>query len=430
MTDYSKNLTTAQSNIVKHVPSRARGIDQILEYAKDHFVTNEMLIKVGLRMNRNLLFGSNQRCVAMLIVFKSIMHDISQSKLQQQQQQQHHLSSQSSIQSTDSISPETNINCERPLDELQNRIKKALDFLDFCRPLSVSMKNASKLVKDEILNISQSHTDEAIARLHLSDEAHDNEDSNNKPDENDRRMSTSNDLPFNKFSDEWSAYEDQRRQLVEFIDRFIDEEIWSAQRGICENILTNIATQDVILVYGCSTIVQHVLLHAKVRGKVFKVIVVDSPPHFNGRRMMSFLNDNMIDVSYTLINSLSFVMRQATKVLLGANSMLANGYVMSHIGTSQVALMAKASNVPTLVCCETYKLSDRVYVDSFGCNEVDSGHELDSALNLRYDLTPPEFVSIVINERNTVPPNSVPALLRFRAERTRGERSNPVRAVS
>lgn len=106
--------------------------------------------------------------------------------------------------------------------------------------------------------------------------------------------------------------------------------------------------------------------------------------------------------------------------------MLANGYVMSHIGTSQVALMAKATNVPTLVCCETYKLSDRVYVDSFGCNEVDGGHELDSALNLRYDLTPPEFVSMVINEKNIVPAESVPALLRFRAER---KRNNPIEAA-
>lgn len=426
---------TAQSNIVRHVPSRARGTDQILEYAEKHDITNEMLIKVGLRMNRNLLFGSNQRCVAMLIVFKSIMVDISvmkgRQRLQQSHQQQQQPPPQSPTQQDVDSKPNLDVTNEKPLEELQNRLKKALEFLDFCRPLSVSMTNAAKLVKGEILKLSQSQTDQAIARLHLGD-VH----SEQKPEAESlqRRGSqgvSSNtlDIPFHKFNDEWNAYDGQKCELEKYIDRYIDEEIWSAQRGICENIFTNIATNDVILVYGCSTIVQHVLLHAKSKGKEFRVIVVDSPPHFNGRRMTSFLNDNHIDVSYTLINSLSFVMRQATKVLLGANSMLANGYVMSQIGTSQVALMAKASNVPTLVCCETYKLSDRVYVDSFGCNEVDSGQELDSALNLRYDLTPPEFVSIVINERNTVPPNSVPALLRFRAERTR-ERSNPVSIIS
>lgn len=351
-----------QSNIIQHVPSRARSIEQILEFAKSSGISNEMLIKVGLRMNGNLLFGSNQRCVAMLIVFKSIMDDI---------------------------------NSSSPLKELQRSLKQAMDFLDISRPLSISMSNAYKLVNEEILKLSQASADAALARLMSSSE----------------KASSS-------AHDEQSAYQEQKQQLKSFIDRFIDEEIWSAQRGICENIVSNITNNDVILVYGCSTIVQHVLLHAKCRGKTFKVIVVDSPPHFNGRRMSSFLNEHSIDFSYTLINSLSFFMRTASKVLLGANSLLANGYVMSHIGTSQVALMANAFNVPTLVCCETYKLNDRVYVDSFGCNEVDSGHELGSVLNLRYDLTPPEFISMVINEKSTVPAKSVAALLRFRAEKT------------
>lgn len=335
-------ISTPQSTIISHVPSRAKSIDQILDYAEKNGITNEILIKIGLRMNANLLFGSNNRCVAMLIMFKSI---------------------------------------EEPLKE---NLKRAMDFLNFCRPLSFSMTNAYEFVREEMLKLSQN-----IAKLRLDD--------SNQQDDN---------------------LEEQKSHLNQFIDRFIEEEIWSAQKGICENISSIMMNHDVILVYGCSTLVQHILLHAKTKGKTFRVIVVDAPPHFNGRRMSSFLHDNCIDVSYTLINSLSFVIRQVKKVLLGANSILANGYVMSHIGSSQVALMAKASNVPTLVCCETYKLSDRVHVDSFGCNEIDSGHELDSAINLRYDLIPPEFVSMVINEKNIVPAESVPALLRFRTEKT------------
>lgn len=343
--------STMKTSIDSYLPSRARNIGQILEYAEKNSIKNELLVKVGLRINKNLLLGSNHRCVAMLTVFKSII---------------------------DNFEPIQ----ERPLNELKRLLIQAKDFLNFCRPLSVSMINAEKLVMDEIFKLNQATaSSQLLAR------------------------------------EECELYNIHKDRLKEFIDQFIHEEIWSAQKGICENISSNIAKNDVILVYGCSTIVQHVLLDSKSRGKTFRVIIVDSPPHFNGRRMLRFLNDNSIDVSYTLINSLSFVMRQATKVLLGANSMLANGYVMSQIGTSQVALMAKATNVPALVCCETYKLSDRVYVDSFGCNEVDGGHELGQALNLRYDLTPPEFVSMVVNEKSTVPAESVPALLRFRAEK-------------
>ena len=50
--------------------------------------------------------------------------------------------------------------------------------------------------------------------------------------------------------------------------------------------------------------------------------------------------------------------------------MLANGFVMSRVGTSQISLIAKSSNVPVLVCCETYKFSERVQTDSFVFNEL------------------------------------------------------------
>jgi translation initiation factor eIF-2B subunit delta len=63
-------------------------------------------------------------------------------------------------------------------------------------------------------------------------------------------------------------------------------------------------------------------------------------------------------------------MIQVSKVIVGAHSLLANGYVMSRIGTSQVALVARSFNVPVLVCCETYKFSDRVQTDSIVNNEL------------------------------------------------------------
>lgn len=61
---------------------------------------------------------------------------------------------------------------------------------------------------------------------------------------------------------------------------------------------------------------------------------------------------------------------QATKVLLGAHALLANGCVMSRVGSSLIALTAKSCNVPVLVCCETYKFSERVQTDSFVSNEL------------------------------------------------------------
>lgn len=57
-------------------------------------------------------------------------------------------------------------------------------------------------------------------------------------------------------------------------------------------------------------------------------------------------------------------------MVVGAHSLLANGYVMARIGTALVALVAKSYNVPVLVCCETYKFSEKVQTDAFVFNEL------------------------------------------------------------
>lgn len=59
-----------------------------------------------------------------------------------------------------------------------------------------------------------------------------------------------------------------------------------------------------------------------------------------------------------------------SKVFLGAHAILANGSVMSRAGTAQIALMAKAFNVPVLVACETHKSCERAQTDSIVYNEI------------------------------------------------------------
>ena len=70
-------------------------------------------------------------------------------------------------------------------------------------------------------------------------------------------------------------------------------------------------------------------------------------------------------MSYDVIHNL-----QVSKVLIGAHAVLANGYVMSRVGTSMIALVARSYNVPLLVCCETYKFCEKVQTDAFVLNEL------------------------------------------------------------
>jgi translation initiation factor eIF-2B subunit delta len=77
-----------------------------------------------------------------------------------------------------------------------------------------------------------------------------------------------------------------------------------------------------------------------------------------------------IPCTYVLLNAVSNVMNGVTKVFVGAYAMMANGNLISRAGTALVAMTAKNYNKPFLVCCETYKFTDRVQLESFSFNEL------------------------------------------------------------
>jgi translation initiation factor eIF-2B subunit delta len=223
-----------------------------------------------------------------------------------------------------------------------------------------------------------------------------------------------------------------KRVLCDGIDGYLNLYITMAGKEISKLCQDIIKDNDVILVYAFSSIVQRVLLDAHSTGKQFRVIVVDSRPKMEGRHMLKTLVSNGVKCSYVLINAVSYIMKEVSKVMVGAHSLLANGYVMSRIGTSLVALVAKSFNVPFLVCCETYKFSDKVQMDSIVNNELGDPNDLvpinrrqgyfltgwkDIAslglLNLVYDVTSPDLVSMVITELGVIPCTSVPVVLRI-----------------
>ncbi|NXR63975.1 EI2BD factor, partial [Rhadina sibilatrix] len=208
--------------------------------------------------------------------------------------------------------------------DLVAKLKPHISFLNQCRPLSASMGNAIKFLKKEI---------SCLPDTLREDEA--------------------------------------KEKLQDVIDKYLREKIVLAAEAISRSAFEKINDHDVILVYGCSSLVNRTLCdaHAK-KGRAFRVIVVDSRPRLEGRETLRRLGRRGIHCTYVMINAISYVLPEVTKVLLGAHALLANGSVMSRVGTSQIALVSKAYNVPVLVCCETYKFCERVQTDSFVSNEL------------------------------------------------------------
>ena len=56
--------------------------------------------------------------------------------------------------------------------------------------------------------------------------------------------------------------------------------------------------------------------------------------------------------------------------------MLVNGILIARAGTALVAMAAHEHGVPVLVCCETYKFTERVLLDSICYNELGNPDQL------------------------------------------------------
>lgn len=171
---------------------------------------------------------------------------------------------------------------------------------------------------------------------------------------------------------------DAKAELCEGIDGFIREKVTVADQVIARDASNKVQDGDVILTYAKSSIVEKTLLAAHNAGKLFRVIVVDSRPLFEGRNLARALAEAGIEVQYTLTHAISHAVKSATKVFLGAHAMMSNGRLYSRVGTALVAMMAKeiGDNLPVIVCCETVKFTGRVALDSIVMNELASPDDL------------------------------------------------------
>lgn len=222
-----------------------------------------------------------------------------------------------------------------------------------------------------------------------------------------------------------------KADLCDSIDNFIRERITVADQVIATSAAEKICDGDTVLTYAKSSIVQHILAEAFRQGKRFKVIVIDSRPLFEGKNLARALADLGLEVQYSLTQAIGHAIKGVTKVFLGAHAMMSNGRLYSRVGTAIVAMMAKDADIPVIVCCESLKFTDRVALDSIITNEVAPPDELVlqgnsstslskwrdtpnlQLLNLMYDLTPADYITMIITEYGSLPPSSVPVVYRL-----------------
>lgn len=173
---------------------------------------------------------------------------------------------------------------------------------------------------------------------------------------------------------------------------------------------------DIIMTHCHSKAAIGVMKKAWEDGKDIKVIVTETRPKWQGKLTAKELAEAGIPVIYVVDSAARHYMKMTDKVVMGADSITANGAVINKIGTALIALTAKEHRVWVMIAAETYKfhpetmLGQLVEIEMRDPYEVIPKEELETwpknieVWNPAFDVTPAEYIDVIITEKGVIPP--------------------------
>jgi ribose 1,5-bisphosphate isomerase len=219
-----------------------------------------------------------------------------------------------------------------------------------------------------------------------------------------------------------------QKMVLSRADEFIHSSKDAVKR-IGEIGARRISDGDVIMTHCNSSCALSVIKTAFKQGKHIEVYATESRPFMQG--LVSARELLKLGVPTTLIvdSAVRHFIRDIDKVIVGADSIAANGAVVNKIGTSQMALAAHESRVLFFVAAESYKFHPGTLVGRLvEIEERDPTEIVDpkrfpgiKIRNPSFDVTPPEYVDLIITERGIIPPSAAYTLLEEHFEWRPGE---------
>ncbi len=214
------------------------------------------------------------------------------------------------------------------------------------------------------------------------------------------------------------SFDQMVERAIKAAEEFIDSSI-NAERRIGELGSNLLEEGDTVLTHCNSSAALSVIKTAHKRGMKLRVYATETRPKFQG--LISYQDLKNAGVPVTLIpdSAVRFFMREVDKVVVGADTVTANGAVVNKVGTSLIALAAHEARVRFYVAAETYKFSpatvlgELVFIEERPPEEV-LPREVFESLRVRnpaFDITPPEYIDAIITEKGVIPPKAAIMIL-------------------
>ncbi|UPW01261.1 ribose 1,5-bisphosphate isomerase [Halorussus gelatinilyticus] len=221
---------------------------------------------------------------------------------------------------------------------------------------------------------------------------------------------------------------DLRESVVESAREF-RRELDQAQENLGRIGANRLRDGDTVMTHCHSTDALSCVEAALDQGKEIEAIVKETRPRKQGHITAKQLREWDVPVTLVVDNAARRYLDETDHVLVGADSIAADGSVINKIGTSGLAVNARERGVPIMVAAQTLKLhpdtmtGHTVEIEMRDEREVlteDEELEIDGETdgesfaieNPAFDVTPPRYVDAIVTERGQFPPESIVTLMR------------------
>jgi len=222
---------------------------------------------------------------------------------------------------------------------------------------------------------------------------------------------------------EGRSEDEKRRDAIRRANEFI-EWVDTARQRIGEIGAKRIKDGYVVMTHCNSSAALSVIKTAFRQGKNIEVIATESRPRYQGHLTVKELSEEGIPVTLIVDSAVRYFINDVDCVIVGADTITVNGALINKIGTSQIALCAKEARVPFMVAAETYKFSPKTLLGELVVIEERDPSEVapEDILRLKnvrvrnpaFDVTPREYIDLIITEIGAIPPEMAYIIIRER----------------
>ncbi len=213
-----------------------------------------------------------------------------------------------------------------------------------------------------------------------------------------------------------------RRSVLDAVEEFV-RQLDRAQDDLGEIGANRLADGDTVMTHCHSTDALACVEAAVAQGKEIEAIVKETRPRNQGHITAEQLRDAGVPVTLIVDSAARRYLDDVDHVVVGADSIAADGSVINKVGTSGLAVNARERGVPIMTAAQTIKLHPETLTGH--TVEIEMRDEAEviapdaraaigeiSVENPAFDVTPPRYMDAIVTEHGQFPPESIVTLMR------------------